>query len=353
MLTRLNENAKELDYQKDPVKWQYDNFADVWNFTLLNNTVQSVSGDEHNPLFVDVSNMDDWNEIKYKISVIGSRLRNLVIKFEGIHGWDGVKQDELVGLHKKYGFNIIYRSTECIAQSCVINTTQYTLFNMLSDISEGCKYPNSVLVNGIILNLYIDTNPGVNIITQLREAISKYMVCHKFTKLSIHNIFVNFIGPGVSEIIPNTEFWQEFRSYILSTVGNQILQIKGLIIPYIHVMKNSGIISRQISVGRLLPLILDTASTDAFSGFYLEPSMLTSNVNSDYVESLLAITKAVNSNGFTHLMVGNDLLESNTVMATRIEQYINFIRGIISQKQSKTFSFIQMSNTRAQYGPNN
>jgi len=349
MLTRLNENGKEMEYQKDPVKWQFDNFADVWNFALQTNTEQSVSGDEHTPLFVDVSNMDDWNEIKYKLSVIGPRLRNLVIKFEGINGWDGAKQDELVGLHKKYGFNIIYRSTECIAQSYVVDTTQYTIFNMLSTVQAGCKYPNSTMLNGIILNLYIDTNPQVGIVTQLRESINKYSQCSNFTKLNIHNIFVNFIGPGVSEIISYAEFWQEFRSYILSTVGNQILQIKGVIIPYIHVMKNSGIINRQVAIGRLLPLILDTASTVDFTGFYLEPSMLTSNVNSDYVESLLAITKAINGNGFTHLMVSNDLLESNTVMTTRIEQYINFIRGIISQKQSKTFSFIQMSNARAQY----
>lgn len=353
MLTRLNENAKEMDYQKDSVKWHYDNFADVWNFALQNNTEQSVtqSSDEHNPLFVDVSNMDDWNEIKYKISVIGSRLRNLVIKFEGINGWDGSKQDELVALHKKYGFNIVYKSTECVTQSRVVDTTRYTIHNMLSTIQSGYKYPNSVLVNGIILNLYIDTNPQVGIVTQLREAINKYSLCSNFTKLNIHNIFLNFIGPGVSEIIPNTEFWQEFRGLILNTVGNQILQIKGLIIPYIHVMKNSGIISRQVAVGRLLPLILDTASTADVAEFYLEPSMLTANTHSDYVESQLAITKAFNSNGFTHLMVSNDLMESNTVMTTRIEQYINFIRAVIIQKQSKTFSFIQMSNGRSQYEP--
>jgi orotate phosphoribosyltransferase len=359
MLTQLNENAKELDYQKDPVKWQYDNFADVWNFANQHNNVINSDEtknvtvtqpcDEHNPLFVDVSNMDDWNEIKYKISIIGARLRNLVIQFEGINGWDAAKQDELVGLHKKYGFNTIYKSSECIAQSCVVDTTQYTIFNMLSTIQAGCKYPNSVLVNGIILNLYIDINPCVDLVTQLRDAINKYTQNQKFINLNIHNIFVNFIGPGVSEIIPNVEFWQEFRSYILSTVNNQILQIKGLIIPYIYVMKNSGILSRQFAIGRLMPLILDTSRTADGAEFYLEPSMLTDNANNDYVESLLSITKAVNSNGFTHLMVSNDLMESNTVMTTRITQYINFISSIILQKQNKTFSFIQMSNARSQY----
>ena len=75
MLTRINENAKEMDYQKDAVKWHFGNFADVWNFTNQNadnavadNAVADYnqSVEECNPLFVDVSNMDDWNEIKYK-----------------------------------------------------------------------------------------------------------------------------------------------------------------------------------------------------------------------------------------------------------------------------------------------
>lgn len=362
MLTRLNENAKEMDYQKEPVKWNFDNFADVWNLPVQNaiestdnmdkpvntdNSAQSV--DAHNPLFVDVSNMDDWVEIKYKIRVIGTRLRNLVIKFENIVDWNSAKQDELFSLHKKFGFNIIYKSTECVIQSSVINTMQYTIFNMLTTVKNGCKYPNSALVNGIILNLYVDTNPQVGLITQLREAITNYEQCYKFTKMNINNIFINFSGPGVGELIPNNEFWQEFRSYILSIINNQILQIKGIIIPYTYVSKNTSIISRKLSVGRLLPLILDTTSNAGSSCFYLEPSMLTNNTHSDYVESQLAITKAFNSNGFTHLMVSNDLMESNTVMTERIEQYINFIRSIIIQNQKNAFSFMQMSNALSQY----
>lgn len=354
MLTRLNENAKEMDYQKETVKWQFDNFADVWNFpvqtdktdTTANN---SQSTDAHNPLFVDVSNMDDWNEIKYKISVIGQRLRNLVIKFENIVEWDGVKQEELFGLHKKFGFNIIYKSAECIPQSCQVNTTQYTVFNMLTAIQSKCKYPNSVLVNGIILNLYVDKSPQVELVTQLRSAIEKYGQCNTFTKMNIHNIFINFIGPGVAELIPNNEFWQEFRSYVLTIINNQLLQIKGIIIPYTYVKGNTGIINRKVAIGRLLPLILDASYDVNGSVFYLEPSMLTNNTNCDYVESHLAITKAFNANGFTHLMVSNDLMESNTVITERIEQYIKFVKSVILQTQKNGFSFMQMSNALAQY----
>jgi hypothetical protein len=220
---------------------------------------------------------------------------------------------------------------------------------MLTTVKNGCKYPNSALVNGIILNLYVDTKPQVGLITQLRKAITNYEQCHKFTKMNINNIFINFSGPGVGELIPNNDFWQEFRSYILSIINNQILQIKGIIIPYTYVSKNTSIISRKVSVGRLLPLILDTTSNAGSSCFYLEPSMLTNNTHSDYVESQLEITKAFNSNGFTHLMVSNDLMESNTVITERIEQYINFIRSIIIQNQKNAFSFMQMSNALAQY----
>lgn len=361
-LTRLNEDAKEMEYQKEPVKWHYDNYADVWN--LLPEPDKTTESDkliEHNPLFVDVTNMDDWNEIKYKISVIGSRLRNLVIIFENINDWNGVKQDELLGLHKKFGFNIIYKSSEFITQSYVINTAQYTILNVLNTITTGCKYPNSVLVNGIILNLYIDTNPQPGLVSQLRNAIAKYELYTNFTKLNIHNIFINFIGPGVSELIQSTQstqsavpfFWMEFRNYIISIIKNQLLQIKGIIIPYTYIKASTGLLNRQLAIGRLIPLIMDISySTNELStNFYLDSSMLTNNTDSDYVESLLAITKAFNSNGFTHLMVGNDLMESNTVIATRIEQYINFIKSIVLQKQSKTFSFIQMSNALQQYGP--
>jgi hypothetical protein len=172
---------------------------------------------------------------------------------------------------------------------------------------------------------------------------------HKFTNLNIHNIFINLIGPGVGELISNNEFWQEFRSYILSIINNQILQIKGLIIPYTYVKGNTSILNRKVAICRLMPLILDTTCDVGGSGFYLEPSMLTTNTHSDYVEEQLAITKAFNSNGFTHLMVSNDLMESNTVITDRIKQYINFIRAIILQNPKNAFNFIQMSNARAQY----
>lgn len=341
LITRLNDELKEKDYQKEPVKWHIDNYSDIWNFIPSTLNSNFISGAQNNPLIVDVSNITDWNEIKYKIGVIGERVRNLVITFDNIINWNGDMQEELIALHKKFGFNIIYKSAECISQSCVINTTEYTLFNTLNTIQSGCKYPNYVLTNGIIVNLYIDTNPSHILVTHLCDAIKKYEVCNKFNKLKINNIFVNLVGPGVGDLITNIEFWEVFRRYILNIINNQKLQIKGIIIPYTYIKNNTHIINRQLAFGKLIPLILDISYN---SVFYLEPSMLSDNVNTDYIEYLLAIVKTFNGNGFTHLMVGSDLLQSNTTVETRIEQYINFIKQLVSQNKKKAFNFIQLSD---------
>lgn len=335
MLTRLNDNAKEKEYQHDPVKWHLDNYYDIWNLKQEHNASQTTV----NPLFVDVSNMSEWNEIKYKIDTIGKQIHNLVIKFDGINNWTGEKQEELLTLHNKYKFNIIYKSAECITQSNVINTSQYTLFNTLKTVQHGYKYPNAVLTNGLILNLYVDTNMSIGLVAQLQDTIKKYELCAAFASLAIHNIFINFVGPGVIELIPNTDFWLEFRNYILSISSNQVLQVKGVIIPYVYLKQNKGIISKQAAIGKLLPLILDTQYT---SDFYLEPSMLTDKVNTDYIESALAFTKAYNSNGFTHVMVGADLLQSNTIVETRMSQYIEFLKYLVAQTQKKAFTFMQL-----------
>lgn len=342
MLTRLNDNAKEKEYQRDSVKWHLANYSDIWNFKQKHDASQATV----NPLLVDVSNMTEWNEIKYKIDTIGKQIHNLVIKFDGINNWNGEKQEELLTLHNKYKFNIIYKSAECVAQSIVVNTSQYTLFNTLKTVQHGYKYPNSMLTTGIILNLYIDTNTSNGLVTQLQDTIKKYELCSAFASLAIHNIFINLVGPGVTELISNTEFWLEFRNYILSIIGNQNLQIKGVIIPYTYLKQNKGVISKQVALGKLLPLIMDTKDT---SEFYLEPSMLTEKVNTDYIESALAFTKAYNSNGFTHVMVGSDLLQSNTVIETRMIQYINFLKYLATQTQKKAFTFMQLRDAYQAY----
>lgn len=333
MLTRLNDDAKEKEYQKDPVKWHMSNYSDVWNFK----TGQS----EINSLFVDVSNMTDWSEIKYKLNKIGPNVHNLVVKFENICNWNEEKQEELYELHKKYGFNIIYKSAECIAESSFVNLSDYTLFNTLKTIYPGCKYPNYVLTNGLILNLYIDKYMQHNeLILQLQEAIKKYELCKTFSQLKINNIYINLIGSGVNDIISNLEFWQEFRNYILNIINNQILQIKGLIIPYTYIKKCPNILNKKLAISKLVPLILDISYN---SEFYLEQSMLTDNVNTDYVESALTLTKTFNGNNFTHLMVGNDLLQSNLIVETKFLQYIDFVKYLAKQTQNKAFTFLQIS----------
>lgn len=343
MLTKLNDDAKDKEYQLNPVKWHIDNYSDVWNLYKGENTVTNIN----NPMFVDVSNMMDWQEIKYKIQAIGNRLRTLVIKFENIDNWDAKKQQELLELHNKYDFNVLYRSNECIPQSHVVNMSKYTLYNVLNVVSQGCKYPNSVLTNGLILNLYINNNCQANIISQLQESLKVYELCNDFHLMQTPNIYLNLVGPGVSEIIPNVELWTEFRNYILSIMNNQILQIKGLIFSYSQLKRSPGIyLPRKLGLNRLIPLILDTSE---IMEFHLDPSMLTDRPTTDYIESLYNITKVFNGNMFTHMIVGSDLMQSNMIIETRIAQYIKFVTETVYKDQKNPFGLLQIT----EYAANN
>jgi orotate phosphoribosyltransferase len=137
MLTKLNEDGKEREFQKDPVAWHISNYPDVWNLTPVTSIEDSSS--VNNAFFVDVSSMNEWNEIKYKVNALGNKLHNLVIIFEKINDWNETKQEELITLQQKYGFNIIYKSHETIPQSLVIDSTTYTILQkQLYKVLQNC-----------------------------------------------------------------------------------------------------------------------------------------------------------------------------------------------------------------------
>jgi hypothetical protein len=178
----------------------------------------------------------------------------------------------------------------------------------------------------------------------LQDAIKKYDSTLIFTNLHIRNVFINLIGPGIGDIITEREIWSEFATYLISILKNQVVQIKGIIIPYASLKVKPDTFLRYKDLGRLIPLILDVSNT---FDFYLEPSMLTDNPEPDYLESLYCITKVFNGNGFTHLMVGGDLMQSNIVIEKRIEQYTTFMNNLATV-QKKAFGLKQICDKMCQ-----
>ena len=329
LLTRLNEDAKEKPYMLDPVDWHNKYYSSVWNLDATRRPA------EHNNLMLDISNLTDWKTIRYKLNELGHQVRNVVIDFETISDWNTEKQRELLTLRMTYGFNIIYKSilsmpgynTDTIGiernvTAKLLNTTQHQ------------RYPNYLLVNGgIILNLYIMANSNpLDLVNILFDEIARLDINTGYHKINCRDIYINLVGPGLSTMMGNTEFWTEFRAKLLNIIDNTYIRVMGIIFPYHAGGSSDKMVSlpTKLKLGRLVPIILDIGTNNAF---YLEKSMVTDKPEQDYVEIVNDLTKFYNINGITHLMVAGDVTEANIPIREKMALYLQFCRQLGTPKQ--------------------
>lgn len=329
LLTRLNEDAKDKPYMIDPVNWHNKYYSNVWN---LDGTRPPA---EHNNVMLDISNQTDWKTIRYKLNELGHQVRNVVMDFESISDWNTEKQRELLSLRMTYGFNIIYKSIVSIP-GYNTNTIgiERNITSKLLYTSQQQRYPNYLLVNGgIILNLYIMSNTDpVTIVKHLYDELAMLDINTGYHKIKCRDIYINLVGPGLSTIMGNTDFWTEFRACLLNIIDNKYIRIMGIILPYNAGGPSDKMVSlpAKLKLGRLLPIILDIGTNNTF---YLEKSMVTDKPEQDYVETVNRITKFYNINGITHLMVAGDIIEANTPIREKMALYLQFCKQLGSAKQ--------------------
>ena len=115
------------------------------------------------------------------------------------------------------------------------------------------------------------------------------------------------------------------------------INISGIIINYASIINNldSLQIPKKIEIYKLVPLILDLGMTSSFS---LYPTMLSDNIEEDYITMYNNMRKCISKNKFNLYIVGKDLVEANIPIKDKFELYNTFVFQH-EQKSQKILKF--------------